>query len=390
MQIKLPISGIKRPSHIAALTALMSFAAWLFPSFGVLGKGFTVSEHLEPFSIALLMAWYLLIWLGFYAGQQVGCIVSRGYQIRTDVLSLDSNTVYYLFTVLSCIGCIAAYREILKSLQLTEAMIYLSLGQGNELKEGLYENYSVGFASLRYLVVYSASLSLWRLIRYKKLSPLIIINLISLLLVVLLSSRLILMATLLTTFFILTSEKKLISINLSKFLICIAVIFSLLSVLNYSRNARFYQGENQSFWAAGCSEILRYLGSPFQVELGAAKVLDQIAAQEPETYRKYVNVELNLNTNSAFVALHEQMGYLSWLYIAMNCFLMGMIFSILFSFGKTVFLLPCATILYAAAELWRLDLFTQGIFIVWFVIGIGIPISLLVLRKTTLRALGRI
>ncbi len=389
MQINLPIAGVNRPSHIAALTTMMSFAAWLCPSFGILGKGFTVGESLNPFAILLLMAWYLLIWLGFYAGQQVGCFVSREYRVKIEGVSLDSNIIYYLFTIISCIGCIAAYHEVLKSLQLTAAMIYLSSGQGNELKEGLYENYSVGFASLRYLVVYSASLSLWRLARYKKLSPLIIVNLVSLLLVVLLSSRLILMATLLTTFFILTSEKKLISINLAKLFICIAVIFSLLSVLNYSRNARFYKDENQSFWVAGCSEIFRYLGSPFQVEVGAVKVLDQIAAQEPETYRKYIDVEINLNTNSAFVALHEEMGYLSWPYIAMNCFLMGMIFSILFSFGKTVFLLPCATILYAAAELWRLDLFTQGIFIVWFVIGIGVPVSLLILRKTTFMALGR-
>jgi hypothetical protein len=56
---------------------------------------------------------------------------------------------------------------------------------------------------------------------------------------------------------------------------------------------------------------------------------------------------------------------------------MGFVFEFLASFGKTVFLLPCGTILYGSAELWRLDLFHQGIFIVWFVMGIGLPVFLI-------------
>jgi hypothetical protein len=96
-----------------------------------------------------------------------------------------------------------------------------------------------------------------------------------------------------------------------------------------------------------------------------------------ETYRNYVDVEENLNTNSAFTLLHEEMGYASWPYIATICLFMGFVFEYLASFGKTVFLLPCGIILYGSAELWRLDLFHQGIFIVWFVSGIGLPVFLM-------------
>jgi hypothetical protein len=155
------------------------------------------------------------------------------------------------------------------------------------------------------------------------------------------------------------------------------IIFLILSVLNFSRNANYYERNRLSFGLAGVSEILAYLGSPFQVAIGSAPVVDQLVAGGGETYRNYVDVEENLNTNSAFTLLHEQMGYASWLYIATICLFMGFVFEYLASFGKTVFLLPCGIILYGSAELWRLDLFHQGIFIVWFVSGIGLPIFLM-------------
>ena len=111
---------------------------------------------------------------------------------------------------------------------------------------------------------------------------------------------------------------------------------------------------------------------------------DQLVAKGPgnyglgtEAYRYFVDIGINYNTNSAFVALHQQMGYWCWPYIAVLCGFMGAVFRFLMSFGKTYFLLPCGAILYASSELWRLDLFQQGTFIVWFVIGIGLPASIL-------------
>ena len=60
---------------------------------------------------------------------------------------------------------------------------------------------------------------------------------------------------------------------------------------------------------------------------------------------------------------------------------MGFLFETLASFGKTIFLLPAGAIVYASAELWRLDLFRQGIFVVWMVFGIGFPSSLLAYQR---------
>lgn len=67
------------------------------------------------------------------------------------------------------------------------------------------------------------------------------------------------------------------------------------------------------------------------------------------------------------------MGYLCWLYIAVVCAVFGLIFTHLVAKGRTIYLLPCGAILYAAADLWRINFFGQGIFMVLMVVGIGVP-----------------
>ncbi len=268
-------------------------------------------------------------------------------------------------------------RTIFQLLSLQQAVVFIALGQANSLKEALYEDYSVGLVSLRYLVIYSASIALYRIIRWRSFTPLNILNVLMLAITAVLSSRLIFISTLLTVAFVLGFGKSSIRISIPKLIIFVTVLFLILSVLNFSRNADYYERNKLSFGLAGVSEILAYLGSPFQAAIGSAPVTDQLVAGGDETYRNYVDEEINLNTNSAFIHLHEQIGYASWAYIALICLFMGFVFEVLLSLGKTIFLLPCGAILYGSAELWRLDLFHQGIFIVWFVMGIGLPVFLI-------------
>lgn len=227
--------------------------------------------------------------------------------------------------------------------------------------------------SLRYLVVYSASLAIYRTIKLRKLTLLNIANVVLLGVTVLISSRLILIATLLISFFLVNWGKSFIRISAVKLTVCIAIVFGMLSLLNASRNRNFYASRDLSFTQAGISEIITYLGSPFHVSIGAARRIGEITAGGPESYREYIDIEPELSTNSAFVYLHAQMGYFAWLYICVICCFMGFVFGWLASFGRSCFLLPCGAILYGCAELWRLDLFQQGIFVVWLVCGIGVP-----------------
>jgi hypothetical protein len=372
MKLKINIAGVAQPSGIAIFAVTLSFCAWLFPDFGVLRKGFTVPEHLDLISSFILFSWYLLIFASLTVGQKAGAFFAAGRRKKNNIPPLDSNAVYWTLTILSAIGVIFTFITIFRTLPLPQAAIYIYLGQANRLKNTLYGNYSAGILSLRYLVLYSASLAIYRIVKFKKISLLNITNILLLGLTALLSSRLILIATILVSFFLLNYKKRSIKISLVKLGILGLALFAILSLLNSSRNSNFYAKRDLSFTEASVSEIITYLGSPFQAAISASHRTDEVAAEAPDAYREFVDIEEELTTNSAFVQLYEQMGFASWFYIGAICCFMGFMFSWLASFGKTCLLLPCGAILYGSAELWRLDLFQQGIFIVWFVVGLAV------------------
>jgi len=380
MALKLNIKPLMTPSGIALLAVSLSFCAWLCPDFGVLRKGYTVAEQPSLFSSFILISWYLVIATGFVLGQKLGS-AAETHRAPVNLPRLESPLVYWTFTVLAAVGTIATFFRIFRALPPLQAALYIYLGQANRLKNTLYDDYSAGILSLRYLVLYSASLAIYRIVKFKRISFLAVANIILLLATVLISSRLILIATLVVSAFLITYGKRHIRIRPLKLGICVASLFFVLSLLNSSRNSNFYASHNQTFGEAGVSEIITYLGSPFNVALGAASRTDEITIGRPDLYREYIDIEPLLTTNSAFVQLHETMGYIAWPYIGLVCFFMGFVFSWLISFGRTSLLLPCGAILYGSAELWRLDLFRQGIFIVWFAVGIGIPAILIVFGK---------
>ena len=382
MKLALPIRGIFTPSSMSMLAVTASFIAWELPTFGVFLKGFTRKEALDTTSVAMLLCWYAMIFAAFYLGQKLaGAVVRPKARSDDPLLNLNSNAVYYGFTLISTVGIASTLATIFANLSLKEAMVFVSLGQTNALKDTLYEEYHVGLVSLRYLILFPASLALYRIIRQKRYSAVNLFNVLMLGISAFLSSRLILMATLMVTCFLLTYGKKRIQIGFVKIALFSGAMFLILSVLNISRNASYYERNKLSFGLAGASEIITYVGSPFQVAVGSAKVADKLAGFGGDQYRDWVDIDFNLNTNSAFALLLQQMGYWSWPYLALVCLVMGFLFGAMVSWGKTVFLLPCGAILYASAELWRLDLFQQGAFIVWLVIGIGLPGVLVLIRR---------
>jgi hypothetical protein len=393
MKIILPVRSILKPSSLSMVAVSLSLAAWLFPTFGVLKKGWETTSRLDTATVVILACWYLLIFTSFFLGEKIGGLwsLSHGYKPTSRLLDLESNVIYLWFTLIGALGLGAMVATIVRSMSLAQMIIFISLGQSNALKNTVYEEYHIGIVSLRYIVLYPASIALYRMIRLRRYSLLNIFNVLMLAVLTFLSFRLILIAALVTTSLLVTFDRKSVKLSVTKLVLVAGSLFLILSVLNLSRNASYYESNNLSFGVAGLSEIIAYLGTPFQVAIGSANVTDQLVAKGPsnyglgtEAYRYFVDIQLNYNTNSAFVALHQQMGYWCWPYIAVLCAFMGAVFRFLMSFGKTYFLLPCGAILYASSELWRLDLFRQGTFTVWFVVGIGLPASILIaehLRK---------
>lgn len=381
MKLAFPVRSLLKPSSLSMIAVCLSFGAWLFPTFGVLEKGYENPSRLDLTSGVMLISWYLTIFVSFFFGQRLGEMANfRGLKLKNKLLDLDSNFIYLGFTLLAAIGIGATLVRIFSSLSIREAILYVSLGQANALKDTLYEDYSIGLVSLRYVVLYPASIALDRLIRLKEYSLLNLLNLLLLAVSAFLSSRLILIATLTTTALLVNYGRKRIRLSAAKLGIAATFLFLLLAALNISRNAGYYESKQLSFGVAGLNEMIAYLGTPFQAAIASAKVTDQLAAGGVDAYRNYTELAVNYMTNSAFVHLHEQIGYFSWLYMAAVCSLSGFAFTALSSLGRTVFLLPCGAILYGSAELWRLDLFHQGTFIVWMAVGLGWPASVMLVQ----------
>src|SRR5271166_6809225 len=247
MKFKINITHVARPSSIVVFAVTLSLCAWLFPDFGVLRKGFTVAEHPNLISSFIIFSWYLLIFAGLSLGQKLGASLATRQPGNNTIPPLDSRTVYWTFTILSMIGVISTYFRIFHSLSFLQAVLYIYLGQANRLKGTLYDEYNAGILSLRYLVLYSASLAIYQIVKFRKLSILSVVNIVLLAMTALLSSRLILIATVLVSTFLLNYGKKSIEISLARLGILACILFAILSLLNSSRNSNFYAGRNLSF-----------------------------------------------------------------------------------------------------------------------------------------------
>src|SRR5581483_3894415 len=192
----------------------------------------------------------------------------------------------YSFTVLCGVGIGMTLIVIFRSLSFQQALIFIALGEANSLKEALYEGYSVGFVSFRYLVLYSAAVAIYRMIRVKSFSFVNWLNVFLLAVsTVILGSRLIFIATLLTATLLLTFDRSRVRISVTKTVAVAMILFLILAVANFARNKGYYERNRLSFIEAGVSEILAYLGSPFQAAVGSAPVADQLVAGGDQTYR---------------------------------------------------------------------------------------------------------
>src|SRR5262252_5037176 len=98
MNIPLSPRAVLKPSIVSMAAVMASFAAWLFPSFGVLRKGFDNPSHLDLGAFVVLTCWYLLIFASFTAGEQLGALlVHRRSAPETSWFSLESNVIYCAF-----------------------------------------------------------------------------------------------------------------------------------------------------------------------------------------------------------------------------------------------------------------------------------------------------
>ncbi|MFZ5807153.1 MAG: hypothetical protein ACOY3I_08115 [Verrucomicrobiota bacterium] len=368
---------ILTPYGIVIITVLLSFLAWVTPDFGFFIKGFEAIA-LTPKAILYFITWYSLIlffsWLGFLLGKR--------YYLKTSffkhLASLDDGFIYLAFSIFGSIGGLYALYYIWQNIGWTGIIHAISTSQANILKIALYENYSIGIFSLRYLTILSGGLAIYRMLSKISFHILDFFNLFLLLLISGIASRLSFVAACIigVGLWIINDPRETIKIPISKSILAILVLFILFSAYNSARNAGFYSEKRgiDSFYVAGASEILSYLGTPFQGSLTAGEHFNSL--NRGGDIFVLGDIDDRLTTNSAFAELTKDYGYYSFFIIAVASFCSASMMGFLRYQLDTYLALIYFVLLYCFSELWRIFMFNKGIVITLLIFSLVLPVGM--------------
>ena len=363
-----------KPYGIVVITVTLSFFAWLTLGFGGIEDEYEVTQKLFSVGGLLALAWYSLIilfsWLFFQLGKLSQKLVGP-FDLRT---SLDDFTAYCYVSIVGFIGFVYVAQFMIFSLGINIMLLAVVSGEANTLHKTLYEDYSIGLFSLRYVVILSGGVAIYRLISKISRSVLDFGNILMLLLLAVIASRLSIVFALLIGFGLWAVNNPRIKIRIGRSIILLLTVFIILSLYNYSRNIGFYIARgNDNLITAGVVEMFRYLASPFQGSLAAGNYFEQIMANPNSAYL-YTGIDPSLTTNSALLGLVAANGYMFFpimmLSIIVSSFVMGMIYH----HKDKYLILVYFVFLYCFAEIWRVYIFSAGIITTLLLLSLTAPL----------------
>ncbi len=367
---------IYKPYGMLLITVFMSGFFWAFPDFGMLRKGFEERQPILSLGGLLLLFWYSFCFAVSFIAFKVGNTIRIRSSKFDYFLSLENTKIYYFFTFIATIGIGYTYLNILQRVDFTTIYMAFTTGQGNILKIILYEDYSIGLFSFRYIVILASSIALFNIFmknnRYLLLN---IYNLILLSLLVIISHRLALIASIMISFglYFYNSNTK-ISINY-KWLLSLILIFVILAILNWFRNYNFYYNNYgiDNFLLSGFSEIMTYTGTGIQGGLSVGNHIDEFLNNRvlSSVDGSITGIGPSLSTNSAILSLFIRYNifafFVAFVAIGLTSLVMGMIYNHHHNYLAVLYFV----LLYPFAEFWRLFFFDQGIFFTLLIVLIG-------------------
>ncbi|MGG3625196.1 hypothetical protein ABES25_16770 [Bacillus gobiensis] len=370
---------VTRPYLVLLITVLISFISWSI-STPFMREGYIVKENLTFNTILLLSAWYLPLILFSYFGYRLG----RMIKVNRTFDSVPNKQYFILFSLIGYLGVFVTLLSIGSGYG--QIIGWILNGEANNLKKMLYDSYSVGPHSLRYVVIVSSAISLFQIMKYRKINWFDIFNLLSLLIVSLISSRLALILCLVIT--ICLTIRYNVVVRRYIYLIAMVFTFLLLTLFNYSRNSNFYKDyfniDNPIIM--NISEMKTYIGSPFQAAVGVTNHFEHflwtsnnsfkdvifymvpsylrgilnVGGSHESSYREFVDIENGLTTNSSFVSLVDHIGVYSFFTMIVVVFFASIIIGHLSKYKSYINIISFILI-YCFAEIWRTYLFNEGI-----------------------------
>jgi hypothetical protein len=388
---------VLHPGILVLLTTFISFAVWLIPVGG--RRGFERPEAMTTEGIVFLLAWYL----GIAVSASIGFTIAKeSTKPIASLNAIDSKSMYRVLSVLASAGVAFTYSAASGN-QLSVILDAFRDQSVNELKATVYESYSLGIFTLRYVSAITGGIALGHIILRRKATALDLWNLVVLLAAAAVSARLLLILAVVLAVGMLLSAKPDTRISIRWAIAGVIAAFIVLTPLNYSRNANFYRtyyNETNAF-EMNAHEIAAYLGAPFQVSLGVANhdiegridpgdlqafLIPSYLPSLPielgndPTYRGVVDVEDDLTTNSALAQLYPSMGLLAFPFTMAMSFLAGCFIGHFVRYDNYLHVAGWA-LLYAFAELWRIYLFNQGIIHAVALSPLAVAVFLLLLPR---------
>ncbi|MCJ0906125.1 hypothetical protein [Rhodococcus sp. ARC_M6] len=342
--------------------------------------------------MTLLAVWYIAVVVLATIGWRLGL----GTTPTPEVIERTTSTKFerrYFFLILAVatVGVGYAYYRITSATSIVDA---LTTQTGNAFTEALPD--SAGIATLRYATILAAPISiyLWR----KKVLHLGFMLFAGFLLVAnsMVASRLSLLMAVVVYVVIQavvprqTESPDRKSVRPWQIITAIAIMFTLLTALNYVRNGNYYRDAGVSNpIAMNLYQSGAYLAVPAQVSMGVSDavmrgtfdrpggVVTSAAAALPtflvpahevrakeslgaDSYEFSVSFAPNFTTNSAFADMYADFGAWGWLYTLLLFPLAGYVYGRFQTYGPVV-AGSAGVVAYCFAEVWRIQLLTQGI-----------------------------
>lgn len=368
------------PPGIVLLTVMVSFTFWVMPDFGILRKGFDYREEFLGPGLVIVTLWYAWIMLLSGGGYFLAKRIRWPHRRAERAIPLHDPWVYYALTAVSAFATAYLLFYLAQKLSLRGIYDLMSDSQANDIKAALYEEYTIGPLSLRYVAILSGGLALYRVLSGVGRNWMDLANFFFLIVTASVSSRLSIVAATAIGLTLYVIHTRRINLRLGWILSGILLFFLVLTFFNYTRNQHFYETRgNDNPLVAGASEIMAYLGSPFQGSLAVGNNLDNPSLLADPDFAG--GIESGLTTNSALEELVGFYGlFFTFLLIGAISLVGGLTAGVLRAFGSTTLLIPYAVIMYGFAEIWRLFIFPKGIFIVLLFFSFSIPLGVFFLR----------
>lgn len=364
---------ILKPHWIILVTVLASAFAWLIPDFLGFYKGFEEVESLNLLSFLFIFSWYFTAIFFTYLAFRTGKKFPKIKEINR-FTNIEKSHIYLWYSFIGLFGFSYTVYVTFKVLGVSGFIYSVVTFTTNKIAEAIYQDYSVGIFSLRYVTIITFGWALYRLIILKKFKFIDLINLVTFIFYIAFFGRRLQLVCSILVFLALANryQSLLKKVKLSRIIWLMLFGFIMISVATLLRNYGSYANMGYSNpLAAVLTNILSYLAAPFQVSLGVGNnILDAFSKVD---YRNYTDVDTTLTANSAFAELAISEGLKAISKLLIWSLLFGFLSGWLFKNKENYTYTAYPIVLYAFAELWRIDLFSKGIFYTLLIVSIGVP-----------------